>query len=111
MPRTPASRSKQRGESPLKQNLLAGLISGLVVAAIGAFVGTWIGPPEIKATYFAPLPPIVVTPQNRHVGGGAIGPPPPSRTWSGDTGVAPRRDADMVAKERVKPGRKTSTRR
>jgi hypothetical protein len=36
---------------------------------------------QCRATYFVPLPPIVVTPQDRRAGE-AIGPPPPPRTWN-----------------------------
>jgi hypothetical protein len=60
-----------------------------------------------RAMYFAPLPkaaPRAPSPGDKLQ---AIGPPPPARSWPGDSDAALRRDAAEAAKDYVKPGRPT----
>ena len=59
--------------------------------------------------FFVPIQPEIVTPPKP--GAGAIGPPPPPRTWSADSAEALKRDAADAAKDYVKPGRQTKLRR
>ena len=66
-----------------------------------------------RAVYFDPLPPIVVTPREGSTGGGAIGGPDGGRSCN----TPPKRhdalmrDVREAAKDYVKPGRKTPSRR
>jgi len=57
-----------------------------------------------RAVYFSPVP--NAEPPEVRAGHniGAIGPPPPSRSWSADSDAAVKRDAAEAAKDYRKPG-------
>jgi hypothetical protein len=64
-----------------------------------------------RAVYFSPVPrpdALEVRPGHNL---GAIGPPPPPRTWPSDSDAALKRDAADAAEDYVKPGRHTPPRR